>query len=604
MYIYKLKEQEYDFLLKIVNEKFTDANINKNINLFLIYAKKNDNENVLKYYSLMNILQQEALKMILLTFQKKYEQIIELFEQNLLQTKDYAYAIMSAIRMNNYNKAHEIAGKLLENVEKKECTPFRCGMALLLDIFSYFRQNQYKEAEDLIEKYKEKPQLKFIYEECQTNYGLSPFFYILLSELKNKTKEIDLSIKFLNMAYSSFYKVNITLTFYYFDLVDEFVFQKLQIKNKILVEKVDIANDCLKAIKRNKTINKKEIETMQENLEKLNDKVINTNDKMGNEQNQLFREVMNIQQMMDKFLGEMNNIKNDNKELKEGYKNLVNENKEIKEKVEKTDNRINNLEDIAKNSGAAKMSELKKRLKELEKKNQNKAYYSQVFQENLYSIILKYRMNKEGSIENEELKGKVNVGKKIGSAIASVTETIPIIGKIISISEMIVDKIIEMREYAAYENQRQSLLNTFYETKSLQTEYDFQMLCLEISLIIAENTNYFDDKSKKDDKNISSKGSEIVNFIKQKKEELENWISGKEECPFQEEAFIAIEDVSLLIVYIAENSRIIINKWKSGVSMADILAKSVLRKDIEKILQEEKSNKEDDKVKTDCCLVY
>lgn len=91
--------------------------------------------------------------------------------------------------------------------------------------------------------------------------------------------------------------------------------------------------------------------------------------------------------MMDKFQGEINNIKNDNKELKEGYKNLVNENKEIKEKVEKTDNRINNLEDIAKNSGAAKMSELKKRLKELEKKNQNKAYYSQVFQENLYSII-------------------------------------------------------------------------------------------------------------------------------------------------------------------------------------------------------------------------
>lgn len=161
-----------------------------------------------------------------------------------------------------------------------------------------------------------------------------------------------------------------------------------------------------------------------------------------------------------------------------------------------------------------------------------------------------------------------------------------------------------MREDIAYENQRQSLLNTFYETKSLQTEYDFQMLCLEISLIIAENAKYFDDKSKKNNKKISSKGAEIVNFIKQKKEELENWISGKEECPFQEEAFIAIEDVSLLIVYIAKNSRIIINKWKSGVSMADILAKSVLRKEIEKILQEEKSDKEDDKVKTECCLVY
>ena len=143
------------------------------------------------------------------------------------------------------------------------------------------------------------------------------------------------------------------------------------------------------------------------------------------------------------------------------------------------------------------MSELKKRLKELEKKNQNKAYYSQVFQENLYSIILKYRMNKEGYIENEKLNGKVEIGKKIGSGIALATQTIPIIGKIISISEMIVDKIIEMREDIAYENQRQSLLNTFYETKSLQTEYDFQMLCLEISLIIAENAKYFDDKSKK-----------------------------------------------------------------------------------------------------------
>ena len=553
----------------------------------------------------MNIFQQEALKMILLTCQKKYEQIIELLEQKLLQKKDYAYAIMSAIRLNNYNKAHEIAGKLLDNVEQKQCTPFRYGMALLLDAFSYFKQNQYKEAENLLEKFKEKSQLKFIYEECQTNYGLSPFFYILLSELKNKTKEIDLSIKFLNMAYSSFYKINITLTFYYFDLVDEIVFEKLQMKNKILVDKIDIANDCLKAIKRNKTINEKEIETMQKNLEKLNNKVINTNDKMGNDQNQLFQEVMNIQQMMDKFQGEMNNIKNDNKELKEGYKNLVNENKEIKEKAEITNNRVNNLEDIAENSGAAKMSELKKRLKELEKKNQNKAYFSQVFQENLYTIILKYRMNKEGYIENKELNGKIGVGIAIGKGISLAAQSIPIIGKIITISEKIVDKIIKMRENAAYENQRQYILNTFYETKSLQTEYDFQMLCFEVSLIIAESTKYFDDKSKKNYKEISSKGNEIVNFITQKKEELKNWISGKEECPFQEEAFIAMEDVSLLIVYIAKNSRIIINKWKSGVSMADILAKSVLRKDIETILQLEKSNKEeDDKVKIQCCLVY
>ena len=407
------------------------------------------------------------------------------------------------------------------------------------------------------------------------------------------------------MAYSSFYKINITLTFYYFDLVDEIVFEKLQMKNKILVDKIDIANDCLKAIKRNKTINEKEIETMQKNLEKLNNKVINTNDKMGNDQNQLFQEVMNIQQMMDKFQGEMNNIKNDNKELKEGYKNLVNENKEIKEKAEITNNRVNNLEDIAENSGAAKMSELKKRLKELEKKNQNKAYYSQVFQENLYSIILKYRMNKEGYIENKELNGKIGVGIAIGKGISLAAQSIPIIGKIITISEKIVDKIIKMRENAAYENQRQYILNTFYETKSLQTEYDFQMLCFEVSLIIAESTKYFDDKSKKNYKEISSKGNEIVNFITQKKEELKNWISGKEECPFQEEAFIAMEDVSLLIVYIAKNSRIIINKWKSGVSMADILAKSVLRKDIETILQLEKSNKEeDDKVKIQCCLVY
>jgi tetratricopeptide (TPR) repeat protein len=162
--------------LKIVNERFTEVNINKNINLFLIYAKKNDIENVSKYYALMNIFQQEALKIIYFTFQKKYEQIIEMCEQKLLAKKDYAYAIMSAIRINNYNKAHELASKLFDNVDQKECPPFRYGMSLLLEVFSYYKQNQYKEAEDLLEKFKEQSQLKFIYEECQTNYGLSPFF--------------------------------------------------------------------------------------------------------------------------------------------------------------------------------------------------------------------------------------------------------------------------------------------------------------------------------------------------------------------------------------------------------------------------------------------
>ena len=599
IFINLLKEQEYDFLLKIVNERFTEMNINKNINFFLIYAKKNDIENVSKYYALMNIFQQDALKIIYFTFQKKYEQIIEMCEQKLLAKKDYAYAIMSAIRINNYNKAHELASKLFDNVDQKECPPFRYGMSLLLDVYSYYKQNQYKEAEDLLEKFKEQSQLKFIYEECQTNYGLSPFFYILLSELKKKANEIDLSLKYLNMAYCSFYKVNITLTFYYFDLVDEIVFEKIHIENKLLIEKVDMVNNSLNEIKRNKEINKQEIQTIQKNLEQLNEKVINNNDKMEKDQNQLLlQEVMKMQQMMEKFHGEINSIKYDNKELKEGYKNLVKENKEIKKKAEKIDNQINNLEEIAENSGTAKMSELKKRLKELEKTNPNKAYYSQVFQENLYTIILKYRMNREGFIENKSIE----VGQKIVGVLADITGNIPIIGKIISISEVILDKIREMRGKAAYENQRESILNTFYATKSMQNEYDFQMLCFEISLIIAEDSHAFDEENKY--KKITAQGASILNFIKEKKEELENWVSGRQDCPYQQEAFIAMEDATLLIAYIAENSKSIIDKWKDGVPIADILAKSVLLKDIHKILQEDESKKEaDDKVTTNCCMV-
>ena len=108
------------------------------------------------------------------------------------------------------------------------------------------------------------------------------------------------------MAYSSFYKVNITLTFYYFDLVDEIVFEKIHIENKLLIEKVDMVNNSLNEIKRNKEINKQEIQTIQKNLEKLNEKVINTNDKKENDQNQLLlQEVMKMQQMMEKFHGEI-----------------------------------------------------------------------------------------------------------------------------------------------------------------------------------------------------------------------------------------------------------------------------------------------------------
>ena len=159
-----------------------------------------------------------------------------------------------------------------------------------------------------------------------------------------------------------------------------------------------------------------------------------------------------------------------------------------------------------------------------------------------------------------------------------------------------------MRGKAAYENQRESILNTFYATKSMQNEYDFQMLCFEISLIIAEDSHAFDEENKY--KKITAKGASILNFIKEKKEELENWVSGRQDCPYQQEAFIAMEDTTLLIAYIAENSKSIIDKWKDGVPIADILAKSVLLKDIHKILQEDESKKEaDDKVTTNCCMV-